>query len=596
MPGVGDLRVRLGLETKRFNKSLKGIKRKLGGIQTLIAGAFAGAGIAKLVSFGRAAIDAGDKLTKLRDSLGETTEFLQFLDFAAQRSGSNLNTFATGIQRAKRRMSEFAKSGKGELAPVMGELSEEFQDAVKSGKDFEVILPILARDISSLATDGDKLRVAMKLFDSEGARPFLQFLKAGPDGVEDLKKNFIDLGGAIEEHTLDAMADMNDRFTDISFSLKRAFIPALETMLPLLESIAEILAENAPTIAEFFDFDDQAARFGPKGPQGSWWPKGTPRRPLGPGESPPRPAEQIPDWEPGDIGPEPEIPDWKPGAIGPASPWDLAALNEAASSSSALKEELAALDEKLEEIQTRAPSVAGELGAIKDSMDDQSLKVQENQMVWQLWFEDIQNLAGLASDRIFFVFQNLIDGISNAVGQAIVFQKNLGAAVVSILKSVASQVIALLVRLGIEAVIAAIITKSAEAKKASASIAGSAGRGAAAIMASSAETMGLAAIAAGPALAAAYAASTLAVAAAAIGSGVALGATVGLASGGLVTGPIMAMIGEGRESEVVAPLSKFENMLNSGDMTVVVELDGEVLAASVVDKIPGVLRFQGVGS
>ncbi len=58
----------------------------------------------------------------------------------------------------------------------------------------------------------------------------------------------------------------------------------------------------------------------------------------------------------------------------------------------------------------------------------------------------------------------------------------------------------------------------------------------------------------------------------------------------------MAMIGEGRESEVVAPLSKFENMLNSGDMTVVVELDGEVLAASVVDKIPGVLKFQGVGS
>ena len=36
-----------------------------------------------------------------------------------------------------------------------------------------------------------------------------------------------------------------------------------------------------------------------------------------------------------------------------------------------------------------------------------------------------------------------------------------------------------------------------------------------------------------------------------------------LASGGIVTGPTMALIGEGNESEAVLPLSKLNSMLNN---------------------------------
>jgi hypothetical protein len=552
MPGVGDLRVRLGLETKKFNKSLKGIKRKLGGIQTLIAGAFAAAGVSKLVRFGRAAIDAGDKLTKLRDSLGETTDFLQFLDYAAQRSGSNLDTLSTGVQRAKRRMSEFAKTGRGELAPVMNEMSQEFQTAVLAGEDFEAILPILARDISSLATDGDKLRVAMKLFDSEGARPFLQFLKAGPEGVEDLKKNFIDLGGAIEEHTLDAMADMNDRFTDISFSLKRAFIPALETLLPLLEEIARILAENAKPIAEFFDFDDQAARFGSKGPQGSWWPKGTPRRTLGPGESPPRPAEQIPDWEPGGIGPA------MAPMIGPSLPPDFGIPPEDAKQSG--EDVGKAFDSGM------GPELAALWESMSIDMDGFATTVEER----------MGTMAENLADTFMGVFEGFTAGVGDAVGQAVVFGESMAESMKNLMKNIAAFIISQLTKMVVKKILLDRVSQASTKATSLTEIMAFAGKAFAAtfswwsgVFAPIAPVM-----------------ATIA-GAAALAGGLAF-----MAEGGIVTSPTLAMIGEAGP-EAVIPLNRGGLM---GPTTIVVELDGQVLASSTVEHMPGVLRLQGIGS
>ena len=55
-----------------------------------------------------------------------------------------------------------------------------------------------------------------------------------------------------------------------------------------------------------------------------------------------------------------------------------------------------------------------------------------------------------------------------------------------------------------------------------------------------------------------------------------------LAEGGIVTGPTLAMIGEGRESEAVIPLSKLDNMMgsNSGAVTVYGKISGQDILLS----------------
>lgn len=96
----------------------------------------------------------------------------------------------------------------------------------------------------------------------------------------------------------------------------------------------------------------------------------------------------------------------------------------------------------------------------------------------------------------------------------------------------------------------------------------------------------------------------------AILAGVAIiGAAIGslmafaFADGGVVTGPTLGMIGEAGSSEAVIPLNKrgasfmrdaLGGGTGGGPTTIVVELDGRVLASAVYDKMPSVLRMKGV--
>jgi hypothetical protein len=67
-----------------------------------------------------------------------------------------------------------------------------------------------------------------------------------------------------------------------------------------------------------------------------------------------------------------------------------------------------------------------------------------------------------------------------------------------------------------------------------------------------------------------------------------------LAQGGITTGPTLAMIGEGNENEAIIPLSKLDQMAQSGKQTIQVILDGNVIAEQI-DSRQGnrVLRTRG---
>jgi hypothetical protein len=68
-----------------------------------------------------------------------------------------------------------------------------------------------------------------------------------------------------------------------------------------------------------------------------------------------------------------------------------------------------------------------------------------------------------------------------------------------------------------------------------------------------------------------------------------------LATGALVTGPTLALIGEGRESEYVMPESKFNAAMNGGGTQLVqVILDGRVIAEITAENWPDVLMLEGI--
>jgi hypothetical protein len=114
-----------------------------------------------------------------------------------------------------------------------------------------------------------------------------------------------------------------------------------------------------------------------------------------------------------------------------------------------------------------------------------------------------------------------------------------------------------------------------------------------AAMASAYATPWPANMALGPAMGAVAMASMTAQAAAAKAAGMGIG--MAMATGGLVTGPTVALIGEAGP-EIVAPRSDYEKLIEggTGNIHITLEMDGKRTAQVVVPHIPGVVRRAGV--
>jgi methyl-accepting chemotaxis protein len=131
------------------------------GALTLAAGA---TGIGLLV---QRQIGLADNIAKTADKLGVGIEALQEYRFAADQAGIAQTTFDMAIQRFGRRAGEASK-GVGEAKDALKELGIQLTDTNGKTRKIEDMLLDVADAMTKVENPTDRLRLAFKLFDSEG--------------------------------------------------------------------------------------------------------------------------------------------------------------------------------------------------------------------------------------------------------------------------------------------------------------------------------------------------------------------------------------------------------------------------------------------
>lgn len=221
-----------------INKSFGKLRQSLSGMNGLIAGAFAGAGI-------RSVVQATDKIDKFSLRLGVSTKNLSELKFAGEQTGVSFNQLSVGLQRMTRRISEVAATGSGPAVDALDELGLSAQrlNSLSADEQFMEI----AKAMQSVEKQSDKVRLAFKLFDSEGVG-LLQTMEGGADAVNKLRSELNELGGAISEEQADAIAGLSDQWNKVTVTVQgfvRVLLtelkPALEGMMTLFTKVAKSL-------------------------------------------------------------------------------------------------------------------------------------------------------------------------------------------------------------------------------------------------------------------------------------------------------------------------------------------------------------------
>lgn len=208
---VGTLRVDVVAKTSKFNSGLDKAGKKVSWFGGKVATArkkFSGfassfsvgvLGLGALVIAVKRSAESIDKLGKTSSKLGIPVERLQELRFAAKQSGIAINTFDMAMQRMTRRVSE-AAVGTGEAQAAIKELGLDAEELGMLTPD--KMLARVADAMRNVKNPSDRLRLAFKLFDSEGAA-LVNMLSNGSAGLREFAAEAQATGGVLGKDLVD---------------------------------------------------------------------------------------------------------------------------------------------------------------------------------------------------------------------------------------------------------------------------------------------------------------------------------------------------------------------------------------------------------
>lgn len=211
------------------------------GLGAGLGGLLSGAGI-------KQAIDDLDKLAKQADKVGVTVEALQKFRFSAEQSGVATQTADMALQRFSRRVGEAAQ-GKGELVGVLEQYNIATRDAGGRTRSLNAILGDYADVVAGAESQQEQLRLAFKAFDSEGAA-LVNLLRQGRGGMDDLASAAERLG-IVQTEQARAAEQASDALGRLAFGIRQRLLIATADAIPAIERLADTFTEALPSIAEF---------------------------------------------------------------------------------------------------------------------------------------------------------------------------------------------------------------------------------------------------------------------------------------------------------------------------------------------------------
>jgi hypothetical protein len=228
---------------KKIGSGLRTLTKPLLNMKTALVGVLGAGGITLLV---RQSLLATDALSKTASKIGTTTEALSALQYAGKITGVEVNTMNMALQRFSRRASE-AANGTGEAKGAIRELGIDARDLVKLPLDERML--VLADAFEGVKSESDKLRIAFKLFDSEGAA-LVNTLSEGRGGLSAMLGEAKALGVVMSSEAAQGVEDANDEFLKLNSIFKGILDQTTAALAPALKFIVESISKSLVKFGE----------------------------------------------------------------------------------------------------------------------------------------------------------------------------------------------------------------------------------------------------------------------------------------------------------------------------------------------------------
>jgi len=244
--------VELFADDSRLVRGLNAASAKLkawGQGVTAMGQKFLAAGAAVGTAFfaaGKLFSDVGDSLQKMSQRTGLSVEALSELAFAADSSGTSLETIEAAVRTMQKNLAGGAAATRETLSQLG--LSLESLQGLNPEQQFKT----LADAIADIQDPGQKAALAMELFGKSGTQ-LLPLFAEGAAGIEAMQKQARELGLTMTTEDANAAAALNDALGALMASLKRTVTHIGAAVAPALQSVAEWLTLLITPVVDFLN-------------------------------------------------------------------------------------------------------------------------------------------------------------------------------------------------------------------------------------------------------------------------------------------------------------------------------------------------------
>ena len=231
----------------RLDKFKRGAGNALGAVGKA-AGVLSVAGGAAILGFGAAAAgsfaDAGDELDKMSARTGFAVESLSELKFAAEQSGSSIETVEKGSKRLSSTILD-AQNGLASATDALDALGVSVSDL--DGLNPEQQFQVFATALAGVEDASTRAALAQDVFGRAGTE-LLPLFQQGEEGMAALRDQAVELGAVMSGDAAKSAADFKDAQNELMTALGGVFISIGQSLLPILSELVRALG---PVLTNF---------------------------------------------------------------------------------------------------------------------------------------------------------------------------------------------------------------------------------------------------------------------------------------------------------------------------------------------------------
>jgi hypothetical protein len=241
---IGNLNVRLGIDTAQFSNGLKQAQSSLAGLsgslKTLAVGAAAGAAAAlTALAFALGnSLKRMDDLGKAAQKVGIPVDEFSKLEYAARLSDVSLESLTTTLARFSRSLSEISAGGDNDAGAALRALGISATDAEGKLRPTSAIIEDVAAKFETMRDGANKTALAIALFGRSGA-DMIPLLNGGREAIRGAGEELERFGGVVTPQAARQAEQFNDNLTRLQTAFDSLMREAIGPILPHLVALTE---------------------------------------------------------------------------------------------------------------------------------------------------------------------------------------------------------------------------------------------------------------------------------------------------------------------------------------------------------------------